>query len=141
VFRAQAQAKRRRSIAHWTENYTIDISRSSFDEFYCSHATFVSHYQREPCCRSTVTPGWIHETQRERPPSHPPPKTRRREPPYFSPRRQHIAAGRASDGAPQGWKLVRPADVGRATGDRKRLRCSHAGRTIIVVIASTDPLA
>jgi hypothetical protein len=26
-------------LAHWTENYTIDISRSSLDEFYCSHAT------------------------------------------------------------------------------------------------------
>lgn len=26
-------------LARWTENYTIDISRSSFDEFCCTHAT------------------------------------------------------------------------------------------------------
>jgi len=35
-------------LAHWTENYTIDISRSSFDEFYCSHATSMSHDLVDP---------------------------------------------------------------------------------------------
>lgn len=32
-------AKAGTDLAHWTGHYTIDISRSSFDKYRCSHAT------------------------------------------------------------------------------------------------------